>query len=320
MNTRAIGGYFELELPPARREYHQNALRFQSARAAFIAMLLAGKPNAVWMPWYICESMIEPLRTSGVVIKRYAINERFQINSTVLLGENEWLLYVNYFGLCDRNIDELLEEFPPEQIVIDNAQAFYATPRECLANIYSPRKFFGVPDGGYLVAWLDMPTPDTVDEGSIMRCSHLLKRLEGAPEPGYADYLVAEESLSGQSPMRMSKLTQRILSSIDYEAVQTRRRDNFAYLSEHLASRNQFNFDATEKATPLCYPFYGAPSGIREELIRYRVYTPSFWPEIARIPLVPAFEKTLQHSCLLLPCDQRLSKQDMDRMIEVLSE
>ena len=320
MNGRAIGGYLELELPPARGEYYRGALGFQSARAAFLALLTAGKPNAVWMPWYICDSMIEPLRMTGVPIKRYSINEHLQISSSVSLLENEWLLYVNYFGLCDRNIDALLEQFPRGQIVIDNAQAFYAEPRECLANIYSPRKFFGVPDGGYLLAMADIPKPDVVDEHSVARCNHLLKRLDGSPEAGYADYQHAENSLCGQSPLHMSQLTQRILRSIDYAAVRTRRYENFAYLNQHLASRNRFNFASTEKATPLCYPLFGAERGTREKLIRCRIYTPSYWPELADNPLVPAFEKSLQRSCLLLPCDQRLTRQDMDGMIEVLLE
>ena len=45
MNHDAIGGYFELELPPPRGERYPDALRYQSARAAFLALLLAGRPG-----------------------------------------------------------------------------------------------------------------------------------------------------------------------------------------------------------------------------------------------------------------------------------
>jgi hypothetical protein len=63
---KAIGGYFELELSRGRGEYYPDAYRFQSARAAFLALLQTGQPARVWMPRYLCDSMFEPLRRSGI--------------------------------------------------------------------------------------------------------------------------------------------------------------------------------------------------------------------------------------------------------------
>ena len=58
MNHPATGGYFELELPAAASDYHAGALRLQSARAALLLLLQQGKPSAVWLPWYLCQSML----------------------------------------------------------------------------------------------------------------------------------------------------------------------------------------------------------------------------------------------------------------------
>jgi hypothetical protein len=125
MNTEAIGGYLELELPREGTEFHRGALRFQSSRAAFLALLRTCRPTAVWMPWYICESMVEPVMMAGIPIKRYEIDERLRIKSAEP-ADGEWLLYVNYFGISGNNVEDVLDRFPRTRVVIDNAQAFFA--------------------------------------------------------------------------------------------------------------------------------------------------------------------------------------------------
>ncbi|MFJ2988287.1 hypothetical protein ACIPF8_10495 [Collimonas sp. NPDC087041] len=315
MRPDAIGGYLSLEIPRAGAEYHRDALRYQSSRAAFLALLRAHRPTAVWMPWYICESMLEPLATSGIPIKRYEIDAQLRVK-TADLRAGEWLLYVNYFGLCTAQVTDVLKRFPREQVVIDNAQAFFAKPEECLATLYSPRKFVGVPDGGYLITRQAIATPDQIDHGSLQRSSHLLKRIDMDAEAGYADYAAAEESLKLQEPRVMSKLTQRVLESLDYAEVGARRIANFSYLHDRLGSSNARRFEFDNGDVPLCYPYVGAPIGLRAKLAAHRIYTPCYWPEVANSELVPEFERQIASNTLFLPCDQRLSNVQLDRIAE----
>jgi hypothetical protein len=322
-SSDAIGGYFELALPPASGEYHAHALRLQSARAALLALLQHGRPTAVWMPWYICDSMLEPLLVCGIPVKHYALDSRLGIAGDIPLAAGEWLLYVNYFGLCQQHAEQLAQRLPRDRLMIDHSQAFFAPAVDCLANIYSPRKFFGVPDGGYLLTSLDMPAPAQQDTGSAARCRHLLQRLDGPPEPGYADYMAAESSLSQQAPLRMSTLTQRLLGSIDYAGIQAQRRSNYAYLAQQLAPRNQFQLPLDADAVPLCYPLLladGSAAQRRTALARQRIYLPAYWPEVAQRAGVPPFDAGLAAGCLFLPCDQRLQQPDLDRLIAALLE
>ncbi len=312
---RAIGGYFELELPPAGSPLHDGALRFQSSRAAFLALLRSLRPAAVWMPWYICDAMVEPLHMAGTPVKRYRLDSDLRVQS-VDLAQGEWLLYVNYFGLCEHQVDDVLSRFPRERVVIDNAQALFAQPRDCLATLYSPRKFLGVPDGGYLVTQQRITMPDAIDDTSLHRCGHLLSRLAQDAEAGYADYAAAEESLRNQEPLQMSQLTQRMLAGVDYDAVRGRRVANFAYLYEKLQRYNRFTLHHGEEAVPLCYPFFGAPLGLREALRAQRVYTPGYWPDVAATEGVPEFERDLARSTLFLPCDQRLTRGDLAPIVQ----
>jgi hypothetical protein len=317
MNVDAVGGYFGLELPDARRALHDGALPFQSARAAFLALLQALRPRAVWMPWYVCDSILEPLRMTGIPIRRYALDERFRVAS-VDLEAGEWLFYVDYFGLCDSNVDDVLSRFPRDQIVIDRSQAFYAPPADCLATLYSPRKFFGVPDGGYLATRCAIAEPAEVDNGSVDRFAHLLKRIDAHAEAGFADYVAAEKTLGMQEPKRMSALTQRLLDSIDYETIRERRTRNYALLDAKLGAVNRFRYRPGEVTAPLCYPFLGAPAELRRTLIEKRIYTPGYWPEVAANDSAPAFERNVAASAIFLPCDQRLAPQQLDSVSQQL--
>lgn len=315
----AIGGYFGLEVAGDRRECHADALRFQSARAAFLALLRAQQPAAVWVPWYLCDSMLEPLQTTGTTLKRYALGHDLGCPD-VEPGDGEWLLYVNYFGICDRHVDDVLARHPRTRVVIDNAHALFSAPRDCLATVYSPRKFVGVPDGGYLVTQAAVPMPDDVDDGSLGRSKHLLTRLAAGAEAGYAEYAAAEASLRWQAPRRMSPLTQRLLADIDYDSVRARRAANFRFLHERLGHRNRLAIRVDDDAAPLCYPFLGAPAGLRDMLRARRVYTPTYWPDLSDSPDMPAFERAMPEATLFLPCDQRLSVAQLAPLTHLLLE
>lgn len=57
---KEIGGYFELELPK-KLEYHRDLIKLNSGRNAFKYILEVIKPKKVYIPNYICNSIIEPL-------------------------------------------------------------------------------------------------------------------------------------------------------------------------------------------------------------------------------------------------------------------
>ena len=233
-----IGGYFELELPESSGHFYSQALKFQSARAAFYALIETGKPQRVWMPKYICDSMLLPLQALKIEVVFYDLNEQLGVCHSVQLSENDWLLYVNYFGVCSEQETQLLKQFNPNQLIFDHAQAFYAPPRNCLATIYSPRKFFGVPDGGYLVTELPVIEPETIDMQSVSRCTHLLQRLDGDITAGYESFQTTEASFDDVLPRKMSTLTSKMLASIDYQAIKNKRNANFQFLHENLAQMN----------------------------------------------------------------------------------
>lgn len=140
----SYGGYFELELNDGGRFLYQDSSTFQSARVAFRALLQEMRPTRVWVPKHICNAMIAPLEDEGISYSFYSLNESLDIHESIDLKDTEWLLYVNYYGVCQAQLDNVFQKYPASQIVCDFSQSFFDPPPiGALATIYSARKFFG---------------------------------------------------------------------------------------------------------------------------------------------------------------------------------
>jgi len=252
-STLEIGGYFGLDLPD-HGDAFPDALKFQSGRAAIRAVLECADIKRVLLPAYICDSVIQAVVDSGAVVDTYFLDESLypkDLPST--LPVKCALLYVNYFGLCKAIIARLLQDIPNSQLIIDNSQALFALPTSALANIYSARKFIGVPDGGLLLtSGLEVKEPEDEDTGSFERIKHLLLRLAYTAQDGFQDYLEAESSLSNTKPLMMSRLTNRLLASIDMATVKHQRRENFLVLAARLDKFNLHKWELDSESVPLC--------------------------------------------------------------------
>lgn len=316
---QAIGGYFELELPGGNSFYHDDALLYQSARGAFRALLKVEQPKRVLVPAFVCDSMLSPLIDEGIEYLWYDLDESLDVPDSINLNNNDLLLYVNYYGVCQAQVEHLIERYPPKQIVLDFSQAFFDPPRhQVLATIYSPRKFFGVPDGGMLITKAEVDSPMDADTGSINRMTHLLKRLYEQPEISYPDYLQAEKSLEDSTPKTMSGLTKRLLESVDYKHAQEKRKENFSYFHSRLGLINEFLVDESRLEAPLCYPLITNIKGLRHYLIQNRIFVPTYWQDASERVSRSWNEKMIE-GLLPIPLDQRYGKQDLKRIVTLIS-
>lgn len=316
----AIGGYFGLELSSGSTGWFDGALRFNTARSAFLSLLRALPVNEIWLPHYLCDSMVDVVLSHDIEARFYDLSDNFEPLADIHLGDRSLLLAVNYFGLCDRQVCRLIDTYGADKVVVDNSQAQFSGTFGALATLYSPRKFFGLPDGGLLYCNNDQVLqPDIRDRTSAKRMDHLICRLADGPESGYPLYLAAEESLSAAPVLAMSALTERLMSSVDYDAARQARIRNARWLHEQLARDNRLTLDLSSSVAPLCYPFLPNSWELsRSELIEKRVYLPCYWPEVlTRVP-VASFEWELVSNGFFLPCDQRYTVQDMDDLVQQL--
>ena len=200
---KPIGGYFELETHPGK-EYYPELIRLNTGRNCLEYILRARQYTKVYIPYFTCDTILEPFNKLGIEYSFYHIDQHLNPVVDFEIKDNEALLYTNYFGLKTETTQKLASR--GFNLIIDNAQAFFDKPLKGIDTFYSPRKFFGVPDGGYLS--IDKALNDDFEtDQSSDRISHLLKRTESGPEFGFTDFQQNEEKLINQPIKRMSLST-----------------------------------------------------------------------------------------------------------------
>ena len=311
----AIGGYFSLELPQ-REEYHKHAIRLNTGRNCLEYILRARGYKKVFVPYYTCEAVMEPINKLGVPYEFYHIDIHFEIRGRYTLKEGEALLYTNYFGLKQRYVEQLAEKVG-NRLIVDNTQAFYAKHIEGIDTFYTCRKFFGVADGAYIYTDALLEEDFEQDE-SYSRMVHSLKRIDQSAEQGFKDYQRVEEGLDNQPIRSMSKLTQRIMQSIDYEDAAKKRRENYQYLQKDLGGKNNIELPLDENAVPMVYPFLAPIKRIRERLIENKVFVARYWPNVLEWTTEKDIEYLLAFQMQPLPIDQRYGERELNRIIKLI--
>ena len=309
-----IGGYFSLELPQ-REEYHKNAIRLNTGRNCLEYILRARGYKKVYIPFYTCDVVLEPFKKLGIPYEYYHIDIHFEICDRFTLKEGEALLYTNYYGLKQRYVEQLAAKVG-NRLIVDNTQAFYAKPVAGIDTFYTCRKFFGVPDGAYLYTdkLLDV---ELEQDQSYERMLSLTKRIDLSPEAGYQDFRDTSKALVGQPIMRMSKLTQRIMQGIDYEAVAERRRANYLMLNEALGKENNLELRLEDDAVPMVYPYLVPVKGLREKLIENKVFVARYWPSVLECTTPDDIDYLLAYQMQPLPIDQRYGLEEMKRIVKI---
>lgn len=311
-----IGGYFSLELHRGK-EYHKDALRLNTGRNCLEYILKARRYKKVYIPYYTCEVILEPFQKLGVTYAFYHIDINLEINDNVTLKTDEALLYVNYYGLKQRYVEVLAEQYG-ERLIVDNTQAFYAKPIAGIDTFYTCRKFFGVPDGAYL--YTDKVLDEELEQDwSYDRMTFLNKRIDLGAEAAYADFQNLSKSLVGQPIKIMSNLTQRMIEGIDYAAVARQRRKNFIQLHKELGSSNSVDLQLEEDAVPMVYPFLTTIKGIRGKLIDNKIFVARYWPNVLEWVSKEDIDYLLAYQMQPLPIDQRYCEEDMKRIVECIN-
>lgn len=311
----AIGGYFGLELKQGDH-YHKDALCLNSARNCFEYVLRVRNYKKVYIPYYTCEVILEPLEKLNIEYEFYHINELLEPKSEYSLKQNEAFLYTNYFGLKQDCVKRLAKLYN-KQLIVDNAQAFYAEPLVEIDTFYSPRKFFGVADGGYL--YIDQKLDiELKQDYSYERMSHLLKRIDVSAEFGYNDFKRNDDSLINQPIKLMSNLTNKILSSIDYNSIISKRIENYLYLESKLKDKNLIYLPLNNNDVPMVYPFLTNDITLKAKLIANKIFVATYWPNVMDWTKEEDFEYNLANNLLPLPIDQRYLKKDLNNIIDII--
>ena len=161
-----IGGEFEIDLTTQRREFVgcPDTYYYASGRAALYQIVRSLNVRRVWLPDYLCISVVEAVKRAGADYAFYELDDKLTpILSTFNQTEFDAILLINYFGLMDLSDIEtkLSETFPSTPLLEDDVQAYFEFDKRdnsCIDYRFSSlRKTFAVPDGGLVFTKHSMP-------------------------------------------------------------------------------------------------------------------------------------------------------------------
>lgn len=316
-----IGSFIGLDLRNTGEYYggERNIARLNSARAGIYHSCKLYNCESIHIPHYLCPTVKRFLQDNSVEINPYFIDENFEPEAIRQL-EGQAVLLVNYFGILSaEKIGNLTKRF--RNIIIDNSAAFYSEPQDGCYSVYSPRKFFGVPDGCYVLgSQADRYVIDYDQDYSSNTASFLWRRLEYSTSATYEERMKNEERIDKSGVLRMSHLTRSLLCNIDYLSIIEKRQDNFNYAHDLFRGVNRLNplklFN--NRCVPMVYPLVIEDEALSEKLISNKIYVGRLWKAVLNEVPDNSFEAYLSKYLVPIPIDQRYSKSDISHIYSII--
>ena len=319
---KEIGSFIELELPKGREWYkgETDVARLNTGRAAIWHAYRLTGANTIWVPYYQCESVREFLTKKGVSIKYYHQDKNF--NPTDLYPSDEdAVLLVNYYGIMSAERMRVLAAVYRD-VIIDNCQAFFCKPLDSALNVYSARKFVGVPDGAYVIGKGAERYVEEYPQGySSDTAVFLMKRIEyGCEGEGYASRTLNENRIDSEDIMKMSGLTRALLDGADYEWNQAKRRENFAIACELFGDVNAIEptmyYD--DVTVPMVYPLVVEDDGLLSRLLAAKHFQGHWWKYITEELPEDTFEHWMSRYMIPITIDQRYGREELEYLREIV--
>lgn len=309
---KEIGGYIELDRANGE-EYHKNAVAVNSGRHAVEYIIKAKNIQKMYIPYFLCASIRNLCEKCGCEYEFYNINSDFTPDFSKQLSEDEHLYIVNYYGQIENDkVQEYKKRYT--NIILDNAQAFFEEPVSGVDTVYTCRKFFGVSDGGYVYTDA-LLSEELVQDKSYDRIRYILGRFEVDAGTFYKESADNNKLFATEELKKMSKLTQNLLRSLDYQDIKNKRKANFAYLHGKLKGYNKLNLTVPDGA--FMYPLYvenGAK--LKKMLIENKIFVPTLWADTFEVADSMSIAWDYSQNIVPLPVDQRYDASDMEYIVK----
>lgn len=312
---REIGGYLELDQYQLPMLY-EGAVFLNCGRNCLAYLIEARNIKKIYLPYFICNSVIEVCCKYDIDISFYNISCNF-LPMQMNIKENEWLYLVNYYGLLTKKMQrELVDKY--KNVIIDNSQAYFAEPIEHVDTIYVCRKYFGVADGAVLCTDAIIRRKLEKDK-SYNRVHFVLGRFEENGSDFYEEAKKNNDLFKNEPVKEMSKLTYNMLHAINYDKVKKARTKNWSVLNSKLGKINRLKVQNIKGG--YMYPLMLKNANIiRKKLIEKKIYIPVLWPDVLERMPQKSVEYQLAMEILPLPCDQRYDENDMLYMIKEINK
>ena len=214
-------------------------LKLNLARSCLQYIIKTYGIKQIFLPYYICPTLIKAARKENCFVKFYHIDENFYPAET--FDENSYILYPNYFGICGMNVIKLARKY--KNLIVDNAHNFYM--EDCgLASFNSLRKFFNVTDGAELF----------ISKKADAELEKDFYKYENFDGKSYEKIVENEKRLEEEGIKILSDSTEKIFSSINLESEKRNRLEKFQILHEKFKNINELEIKLSGYDVPFVYP------------------------------------------------------------------
>lgn len=317
-----MGSFIEMSFPKGREWYsaEENIARLNTGRAAIFHAVRILECDTVYIPLYQCDTVEKFLGRKGVKVKKYLQDNNF---TPLIEGveDNACIILVNYFGIMStKRMIELSNKY--RNVIIDNSQAFFASPISGAMNVYSARKFVGVPDGAYVIGENAERYCEQYEQGYSSDTSiFLLQRIEyGCEGKTYQNRMLNEERIDAEDIKRMSLLTRSILDGADYGSISVKRKKNFQIAHKLFSDVNGIDpyryYD--ESCIPMVYPLYVEEEDLMARLLKVKHFQGHWWNYILSLAEEGSFEYRMSKYMIPITIDQRYGEKELSYLRGVI--
>lgn len=120
-------------------------MKFDFARDALKYLIKKFDIKEIHLPYYLCDVIRHSVVEMNCKPLYYHIDDNFL--PTCEFNREDYILYPNYFGICDKNVKNLVDKYP--KLIVDNAHSYYSQPSG-FASFNAEHKFLPVEKGAYL--------------------------------------------------------------------------------------------------------------------------------------------------------------------------
>lgn len=339
MRSRVIGGEYELTSVPDKAMLAEKYYKYASGRAALYQILVSIKLTTfrVWLPDWLCESMIDAVRKTGIAYSFYHLGKNLRmdveqfVEENKPISENDAIVLVNYFGLVDvkQTIQQLRDKKVCSVIIEDDVQALFSflddKPYAADYRFTSLRKSFAAPDGGLVWTKHSMPVVSKENTFAPVKLKGALIKggsKEGDLDEAYLKYFEeGEELIEENYESVMSPESQSIFAGTGLEEVVQSRRRNAQYLI------NELQTVGIDPLLPLkndCVPLFvpiaiNDRDDLRRTLRQHAIFCPVHWPLRDDMKHLEMGAFMAEHELSLI-IDQRYTLEDMQCMMDVIKD
>ena len=296
-----------------------NIVALNSGRSAIYYAVRHSNCHTIYLPYYTCPTIREFLEMRGVHVKEYSILPDYSPDIPSL-QEGEILLWTNYYGCMKPSVIANIAATYGPRLILDNCQAFFSAPVPTVYNVYSIRKFIGVPCGSYVylpegtAALSALPEPEDVPFND----TYLRVAKEHGSNAAYQLYLKHAESFK-TTYGKMPEEVENTLQHVDFHSISSQRLRNFQTLHKILGGNNPLPLTFDGKAAYM-YPYFSQKKNLQTALLKHCIYSPTWWRRTLTLSQTSEFEKMLVEHIVPLPIDHRYSVEQMEELAQIVQK